>query len=275
MANQAKPLVSIILSTFNNEATIGTGLSSLNNQIYSNFEIIVVDEYSQDKTFDIAKQYDAKVYQMEGERSNCRNFGIKKAQGGYVLVLDSDMTLEPSVLEECVDLAQKGARAIVIREISEGEGFWSQVRALERSFYAGDVNLEAARFFEKKLILEIGGYDPRIVGAEDWDVQQKIINSGISPERTKSYIIHHEGRLKFWRLIKKKVYYGAAFNEFSTRYPKVFMKTIFRTALFKSWRSLIRYPIRAIGVFCLKFCEGLALFWGMKLSSRGKRAAHY
>lgn len=271
----AESLVSIILSTFNNQATIGVCIKSLNDQIYPNREVIVVDEYSQDKTAEISRNLGAKVYLQRGERSICRNFGIEVSQGDYVVILDSDMELEPAVLAECVELAQKGARAIAITEISQGENFWSQVRALERSFYAGDDTLEAARFFEKKLILEIGGYDPAIVGAEDWDVHQKILKLGIHPPRTQNHIIHHEGKLSFWRLVKKKVYYGAAFKEFGSRYPKVFSRAVIRLPLFRNWRQLLKQPLHAIGIFALKFCEGIALLWGMRASSQGKRIAHY
>ncbi len=268
-------MVSVILSTFNNEATIGICLASIAKQAYSNFEIIVVDEYSQDKTVEIARQYGARVYQHRGERCNCRNFGIENSRGDYILLLDSDMELESGVLEECIKLAQNEAQAIAIKEISQGEGFWAGVRALERSCYPGDDVIEAARFFEKKLILEIGGYDPTIVGAEDWDVHQKIIKLGIIPARTKNQIIHHEGKLTFWRLVRKKAYYGAAFNEFRRRYPHIFNKAIIRTSLFKNWHRLAKQPIHAMGIFLLKFCEGLALFWGMKVASQGKRFAHY
>lgn len=246
------PLVSIVLSTYNNEATIGTCLSSLNKQTYSNLEIIVVDEYSKDRTVDIAREYGARVYLRSGERSRCRNYGIQNARGDYILVLDSDMELEPEVLEECIKLAQSGSRAIAIKEISKGKGFWSQVRALERSCYPGDDVVEAARFFEKRLITEIGGFDPAIVGAEDWDVHQKIINLGIEPFRTEHHIIHHEGKLTFWRLVKKKAYYGTAFNEFRRRYPIAFSKAVIRTSLLKRWHIIVRKPIHAIGVFVLK-----------------------
>ncbi len=270
-----QPLVSVIFSTFNNESTIGASLASLRNQTYSHVEIIVVDEWSKDRTAEIASQYGARVYHFGPERSNCRNLGIKNAQGEYVVILDSDMELEPNVLEECVNLAQKGERAIAITEISQGQGFWSRVRALERSFYAGDDILEAARFFERKFILGIGGYDPEIVGAEDWDLHQRIMKLGIKPPRTLNHIIHHEGRLTFWRLVRKKAYYGAAFNEFRRRYPAVFNRAVFRTPLLKNWSSLVRHPLNAVGIFSLKFCEGLSLLWGMHLAARGKRANHY
>ena len=271
----AGPLISVVISTFDNEATIGACLSSLSKQSYSRFEIIVVDEYSKDRTVDIARQYGAIVYRRRGERSNCRNFGIQNAQGNYIMVLDSDMELETGVLEECVELSKIVAQAIAIKEISKGKGFWLRVRALERSCYPGDDIVEASRFFEKNLINEIGGYDPAIVGAEDWDVHQKIIKLGIKPFRTKHHIIHHEGELTFCRLVRKKAYYGAAFNEFRHRYPRVFRKAIMRTSLFKNWRRLIKEPIYALGVFVLKFCEGLALFWGMRATSQGKRIRHY
>lgn len=252
-----KPFVSIVLSSFNDASTIGRCLVSLKGQTYSNFEVIIVDEYSTDQTRDISRKYGARVYEHRGERSICRNFGIQHAKGHYVMVLDSDMELECNVLRECVGLAEKGARAIAIKEKSEGQGFWSEVRALERSCYYGDDTIEAARFFEKELITQLGGYDPGIVGAEDWDLHQKIIKKGIIPLRTTHSIIHREGKLSFWRLVRKKAYYGLAFNEFKRRYPDVFSKAVLRKSLLKNWKRLIRQPIHGAAFFFLRCVRAL------------------
>jgi len=51
-----KPLVSVIIPTFNSGGTLGKCLRSIRNQTYGNVEIIVVDKFSTDKTKEIAKK---------------------------------------------------------------------------------------------------------------------------------------------------------------------------------------------------------------------------
>lgn len=273
----SKPLVSIIIPTFNSERTIKLCLESIRRQTYPNIETIIVDEFSKDQTAGIAKKY-ATIYSVKGERSVARNFGIEKAHGDYVLVIDSDMELSPSVVEECVSQA-KDYDAIIIPEVSVGEGFWTKCRILERRCYWGeswgDEVIEAARFFPKKLVQEIGGYDPAIVGAEDWDLHQRVRKAGYKIGRVKSQIIHHEGKISFIKSIKKKMYYGQAFNLFRERYPDVFKKAVLRTAFLKRWRLLVKDPIHASGVFIMKLGEGLGLWVGMMLAKRRAKVAHY
>lgn len=269
------PLVSIIISTYNNKSTIGLCIKSLKNQTYKNNEIIVVDEWSHDGTDEIAKKEGAQVFYHGKERSNNRNFGLKKAKGDYLFFLDSDMEISQTVIKECLDLIAKGFDAIVIPEESVGNGYWAAVRSFERKFILGDNNVEASRFFKKSVLDKIGGYDPDIVGAEDWDLQQRVIQAKFKIGRIKSFIIHHEGNLQLKRLLKKKAYYGKAFLEYKRRYPEAFRKSIIRKGIFFHLHDYIRRPVLGIGVIVLKFLEGMALFYGMFLASKGKSYKHY
>ncbi len=116
-------MVSVILSTFNNESTIKRCVESVKKQTYKNIEIIVVDEWSKDKTVDISKSYEVKVFLHGKERANNRNFGIGKAKGDYYLIIDSDMQLQPGIIEECVKMcSKKDFDAVVIPEKSVGIG---------------------------------------------------------------------------------------------------------------------------------------------------------
>ncbi len=85
------PLVSVIVPTYNSEKNIGLCLKSIINQSYKNIEILVVDRFSEDSTVEIAESYGAKVYQLDCERAKAKNFGLGKAMGRYVLLVDSDM----------------------------------------------------------------------------------------------------------------------------------------------------------------------------------------
>ncbi len=64
---------------------------------------MLVDNFSEDKTAELAKKYAAKVYLKGNERSAQRNYGAKVATGKYLLYLDADMILSPTLIEECVD----------------------------------------------------------------------------------------------------------------------------------------------------------------------------
>ena len=157
-------LVSVIITTKNEEKNMKNILESLKNQTFKDFEVVVVDNKSSDKTKEISKEYGALVFDKGPERSAQRNYGVSKASGKYVLILDADMILEPDVLDECVKKFKEDSdlKKITIKEIPMGEGFWSKCKRLELEFYSKNpkAKTHAARFFEKKVFEEFGGYDP-------------------------------------------------------------------------------------------------------------------
>ena len=99
------PLVSVVITTKNEEKNIENCLKSILKQTYprDKIEIIVVDNNSTDRTKEIARRYTDKVYNKGPERSAQRNFGAKQAKGEYYLYLDADMILSPNVISECVE----------------------------------------------------------------------------------------------------------------------------------------------------------------------------
>ena len=90
------PFFSVILPTYNRAHIITETISSVINQTYSNWELIIVDDGSTDKTKDyIAKlqKEDERIkyiFQNNSERSAARNNGIKNSSGEWVCFLDSD-----------------------------------------------------------------------------------------------------------------------------------------------------------------------------------------
>ena len=97
-------MISIILPTFNNEKTIADSIKSILNQTYRNFELIVINDSSTDKTKQIIKSFDDKrIIYLENARNlggaSSRNVGIKKAKGGYIAMMDGDDIAIPKRLE--------------------------------------------------------------------------------------------------------------------------------------------------------------------------------
>lgn len=85
------PKVSVLIPARNEEKNIERTLLSIKSQNYPNLEVIVIDDASTDKTYEIAKKL-AKTYRFKERRgkSYSLNFGIRKATGKYILTLDAD-----------------------------------------------------------------------------------------------------------------------------------------------------------------------------------------
>jgi len=92
-------LVSIIVTTLNEEHYIEDCLRSLKNQTYKNKEIIVVDSNSKDKTVDIARKYADKILIQNCIIPAGRNIGAREAQGDIFLFVDADITLLPNWID--------------------------------------------------------------------------------------------------------------------------------------------------------------------------------
>lgn len=244
------PLVSVIITTKNEESYLENLLKSINDQAYKKIEIIIVDNNSQDRTKEIAKKYTSLVFNKGPERSVQRNFGAVKANGEYLLFLDADMVLTPTIIEECIKAIKNSTfGGVIIPEKSFGKGFWAKAKAYERSFYVGDQTIEAARFYPKKVFDEVGGFDEEITGPEDWDFSERV-GRRYKLGRIKSLIMHNEGTLSLWKLLKKKYYYAkGARNYISKNQISSFSpKTIFflRSVFYKDPKKIIFHPI----LFC-------------------------
>jgi glycosyltransferase involved in cell wall biosynthesis len=258
------PLVSIIITTKNSAATLKDLLKSIKNQSYKNIEIILVDNNSSDKTLEITKKFTNKIWNLGPERSAQRNFGVKKSKGKFVMILDSDMVLNKKIVEECVDkiLSNPEYKALVIPEESFGKGVWSKAKAFERSFYLGDKDIEAARFFDKRVFNEFEGYDLGITGPEDWDLPKRIAKK-YQVGRISSFILHNEGQQTLFGLMKKKFYYAKKASIYLKKHHKntISPTTVYflRPAFYKNWKKIVLHPIISIVMVTMLIAE---LFWG-------------
>ncbi|OJF94718.1 glycosyltransferase family 2 protein [Alkalibacterium sp. 20] len=112
-----KPLVSIIVPTYNVERYVEDCIDSLLDQTYKNMEIIVLDDASTDATVYLLKQYLGKIKLIENKtnkgQGTLRNEGLKIALGKYIYFMDSDDWLEKEALEELVNQAGKTEAELV------------------------------------------------------------------------------------------------------------------------------------------------------------------
>ena len=258
-----KSLVSIIITTRNEEVVIGNLLKSVLRQTYKSLEIILVDNKSVDETLNIVRKFkEVKIYQQGPERSAQRNFGAKNAKGDFLFFLDADMELTPKVVEDCAaKIYQKNAEGVVVPEQSKWTNFWGEVKAFERSFYSekGDSITDAARFFSKKIFNQVGGYDESITGPEDWDLPDRIREAGFKITRSTEIIYHHEQKISLVMLFKKKFYYGLNAHKYLSKHniSVISPKTIYflRPLFYRSWTKLVKHPVLSAAMVCMLLVE--------------------
>ena len=245
------PLVSVLIPTYNSEEYLEKCLKSIKNQTYHNIEIIVVDNYSKDKTVEIARRYTKKVYFRGQERSAQMNYGIKKAKGKYAYRVDSDFVVGVDVIEEAVSKCEKeGFDAVCVPNISDPSvSFWSKVRKFERSFYRGRLNNTSARFFDKNTISKLGGFDENLVACEDYDLQNKMLANGLKIGFIDSGEIHLGEPKTILDVIKGHFYYGATLKFFYKKNPNRARKQLnfIRPGYLNNLSKFIKNPILTLG----------------------------
>ena len=97
-------MISVILSTYNDEKTIFECINSILNQTYQNFELIIINDCSKDSTKKIIQSFsDKRIVYLENEknigRSSSRNKGIEKAKGEFIAIIDGDDIATPFRLD--------------------------------------------------------------------------------------------------------------------------------------------------------------------------------
>lgn len=269
-------MVTIIIPTKNNADLLENCLKSVKNQTYKNIEIIIVDGKSIDKTIEIAKKYNCKLYTFVPkvksgtfDASYKRNFGAKKGKGKYIYWLDADMELPKNLIEEAVDLCEDGADAVILPEDSFGTGIWARAKNLERRCYWGDDTVESPRFFKYNAWNDVKGLDESLgAGGDDFDLHMKVKDKGYRVKRTKSIVMHNEGNLSLKKLIKKHFMYGKDVLKYFQKRPKPSMVSYspVRMAYVRNYKLFLSRPVDSIFFIFMRITENFAGLFGIMYS---------
>ncbi|WP_333693475.1 glycosyltransferase family 2 protein [Flavobacterium sp.] len=107
-------LVSIVTPTYNSEQFIAETILSVQNQSYTHWELLIVDDGSQDKTADLVKELqknDSRIKFFQLEKNSgpavARNTGIEQAQGQYLTFIDADDIWFPDFMANSIQTIQK------------------------------------------------------------------------------------------------------------------------------------------------------------------------
>lgn len=125
------PLVSVIMPLYNAENFVAEAIESVRSQTIENWELFVIDDRSTDGSYDVVRKYceiDPRITLLQNEKNSgvakTRNFGISKAKGQYIALLDSDDYWKPLFLEKMLSRAEETKADIVYcsYEITDADG---------------------------------------------------------------------------------------------------------------------------------------------------------
>jgi glycosyltransferase involved in cell wall biosynthesis len=187
MDNPYSPLVSIILSYYNEVRFIAEAVESAKSQTYNNIEIIVVD----DGSTELAHQHLLTIpgikiiRQTNGGVSSARNRGISESRGDYIIFLDHDDRLIVTAVANHLDALKRKPGAGLIfaarRDIDEQGKVTAPpyICAPRRNYFhafleANPIHCPASAMVSREALNRIGGFDPTVEPGDDYDLYIRI-----------------------------------------------------------------------------------------------------
>jgi biofilm PGA synthesis N-glycosyltransferase PgaC len=197
------PLISILVPCYNEEDVVLATLKNLTQLNYPHYEILVLDDGSQDKTGEIVLNYIDEAgpfpavpvkyhYKENSGKSDTLNYGVSQANGEFLLCVDGDSQLHPDTLSWGIRHFKDyklGALAGFV-EIINQQGFLAKLQQME--YLIGNFQKKAFSFFNmvpiipgpiglfrKKALEQVGGYESfNKTFAEDTELTLRLISQG-------------------------------------------------------------------------------------------------
>lgn len=194
------PKISIIIPSYNRKKMLQRAVSSVVNQSYNNWELVIVDDGSTDGTSAYIKALNHKqivyIYQENSGRSSARNKGVSSATGTYICFLDSDDELLPNYLEVFRELVSENAEQIYLAGVRLKGKKESKTYLPEREkekcilqILKGTFNLMPFCFYKSLLTENL--FEPKIYYGEDFQfLIPVVLNHKICIKAIETSIVH-------------------------------------------------------------------------------------
>lgn len=201
------PLVSVVISTYNRAQQLRYAILSTLAQTVSDFELIVIDDGSEDDTEAIVAAFDdARIRYFRQENAGlaaARNFATSVANGRFVAVMDDDDVMLPKRLEHSLNAIKDGANgsyggwvdfddASGVRQFRAGKALSLQSLLFNNSTY-----LHPTLFIERRWMLAVP-YDETLRSGSDFNMALRLARSGVRLHHCGEYVLlrrNHPGQI--------------------------------------------------------------------------------
>ncbi|OGH66454.1 MAG: hypothetical protein A3B90_00390 [Candidatus Magasanikbacteria bacterium RIFCSPHIGHO2_02_FULL_41_13] len=186
-----KKEISVLMPVYNGDVFLRSALESILAQSFSDFEYIIIDDASTDKTADILEEYaakDTRIRIFRNERNlgltASLNLGISHCRGKYIARMDADDVAEAErfmsqywFMEEHPDLVASGTAVRVIDE--DGKLLGEKTLALthediKRKMLFNNQFIHSTLFFRTDVLKSCGGYDEKFKKSQDYELMLRL-----------------------------------------------------------------------------------------------------
>ncbi len=229
---------SLIIPVYNRPIEIDELLNSLTDQIYNNFEVIVVEDGSTLKADKIAEKYSSSLnikyfYKKNSGAGESRNFGMRKASGNYYIIFDSDCMIPPHYLAEVEKVLTKSYTDAYGGPDAAHSSFTTVQKAVNYSMTSflttGGLrgNKKAIDKFQprsfnfgisKKAFEITQGFSTMKIG-EDIDLTFRLWENNFETQFIEEAYVYHKRRTSFNQFFKQTFAFGKARPLLNKKYP--------------------------------------------------------
>lgn len=185
MSEESRPLVSIVIPTYNRADLLLQAIQSVLTQTYEYFELLIVDDHSTDQTPHIVKNItDSRVHYIRLNKNQgapaARNIGLKKAKGELIAFLDSDDQWDSTKLKKQVQIFNRNP---AIGLVYTGLKILNNERNIETIVVPSKrghitkyllvqncVGTTSSVLIKRDLLEDAGGFDLTFTSCQDWDL---------------------------------------------------------------------------------------------------------
>lgn len=216
----SNPKVTILLSVYNGEKHLSESIDSLLFQTYKNIEILIIDDNSNDATFDICKKYEESFNNIKVFK-NLKNLGLTKSlniliehsSGTYLARQDADDISEATRIEKQIKFINKykldacTTRAFVMKQnkITPNKSVYMPKKLVMRF---KNPFIHGSLMVKKRSILEVGKYNEKFYYSQDYKLMYDLIEKGYKVKIIKEplYILNMEGNISIEKKDEQKYY---------------------------------------------------------------------
>ncbi|NVO01809.1 MAG: glycosyltransferase [Bacteroidetes bacterium] len=265
---------SIIIPVYNRPDEITELLESLEKQSYQNFEVLIIEDGSTQKSDHIiesfSKKLDVKYFFKENTgRSFTRNYGMERATGDYFILFDSDCIIPPQYFETLHNRLQENYTDCFGGPDNAHESFTTIQKAINYSmtsfFTTGGIRGGKEKMdkfhprsfnmgFSKAVYEKVGGFANMF--GEDIDLSIRIMEAGFTTRLIRDAYVFHKRRVSFKKFFKQVYTFGLARITLYKKYPKSLKLVHALPSLFLLGAALLVI----LSVFCWLFITPLLLY---------------
>jgi glycosyltransferase involved in cell wall biosynthesis len=256
--------VSVIVPTYNEEQYIGDCLKTLLAQSHPDYETIIVDDGSTDRTVDIARSFGVKVIQQNHRGPGvARNAGVQQATGEILSFLDADMSFDQDFLANLVkpiELGEAVGASSKDELVANNDNVWARCWTINAGLPLGrrhPLGLsgedDVFRAIQRSAFLSVGGFD-NVGCSEDQTISRKL---GKKASFAEGAVCYHRNASSLAEVFRDAKWYGKGeqvtrtFGYIMRRTLPFSMKNgVKRGWKYRTWQCLPFQIVYDFGILC-------------------------